>query len=402
MNLGAYIHVPFCRSRCNYCDFNTYAGLDHLIEPYVAALEWQICHASGAAPDAQVDVPTVYFGGGTPSLLAPEQVERILSALRGSFRISKTAEVSLEANPGAVSAAYLRRIRAIGVNRLSLGVQSFDDGALASLGRIHTAEQARESLRLARQVGFDNVSLDLMFGLPGQSLIAWQQTLSEAVALRPDHLSLYALTLDDDTPLGKAVTCGECVVPDGDAAADMYESAEAMLEKAGYVHYEISNWCLPRRECAHNLIYWRNQPYLGFGAGAHASLPLPAVATTLLRDAPDPGDRWVRFSNVRRPEVYIASYERGSSPVDEVETLCDATCMAETMFLGLRLLGEGVRFAQFSSRFGLDARARYGRQLSELTDSKLITVDESRVCLTPKGRLLGNEVFRRFLEEKND
>ena len=398
MDIGAYIHIPFCRSRCSYCDFNTYAGLGDLIEPYVAALVWQMGHSTVMRDPAGAVVRTVYFGGGTPSLLTPEQVERILRALRCSFRTSPEAEISLEANPGTVDLTYLRELRALGVNRLSLGVQCLDDATLASVGRIHTAEQARESVQLARRAGFDNLSLDLMYGLPAQSVAQWKHTLSEALELRPEHISLYALTLDDETPLGRAVASGDVSVPDADAAADMYEAAEAMLDEAGYSHYEISNWSLAGRQCAHNLIYWRNEPYLGFGAGAHSSLPLWAVSEGWPRQRPAQGDMWARFSNLRRPEQFIAASQLEQAATDDLETLDTPLSRAETMFLGLRLLEEGVIFASFSSRFRQDPRTIYQRQLSELKAGGLITMDETSICLTKRGHLLGNEVFQRFLE----
>jgi oxygen-independent coproporphyrinogen-3 oxidase len=389
MNIGAYIHIPFCRSRCIYCDFNTYAGLGHLIEPYVGALEWQIGHSVALCFPRAAVVRSIYFGGGTPSLLTPGQVERLLTAVRGSFLVSPDSEISLEANPGTVDLTSLCQIRGIGVNRLSLGVQYLDDVCLGAIGRIHTAEQARQAVHLARQAGFDNLSLDLIYGLPGQDLAGWRRTLAEAVDLRPEHLSLYALTLDASR---------EVSVPDDDVAAEMYEAAEDMLSRAGYGHYEISNWSLPGRECAHNLIYWRNEPYLGFGAGAHSSLPLDAVREGWLLQARLPGDRWTRFSSVRRPDDFIAACQRGQSAVADLETLGVSSIMAQTMFLGLRLLEEGVAFDSFASRFGRDLRSVYKPQLRELEASGLIIVNATRMCLTKRGHLLGNEVFQRFLE----
>jgi oxygen-independent coproporphyrinogen-3 oxidase len=398
MEIGAYVHIPFCCSRCGYCDFNTYAGLGDLIEPYVGALEWQIVHGEALRSPGAAVVRTIYFGGGTPSLLAPGQVERILGAIRGAFRVRPDAEISMEANPGTVALPYLREIRALGVNRLSLGVQSLDDTTLAAIGRIHTAEQASQAVHLARRAGFDNLSLDLIYGLPGQDLAQWKRTLAEAMKWRPEHLSLYALTLDGETPLGRAVASGEVSVPDDDAAADMYEAAEVMLAEAGYGHYEISNWSLAGRECAHNLGYWRNEPYLGFGAGAHSSVPLQAVSEGWLPKAPAPGDLWARFSHVLRPDDLIAAIQQCQPAVADLETLAAPSSMAETMFLGLRLLDEGVKFAAFASRFGRDPRVVYQRQLLELKEAGLITMDETRICLTKRGHLLGNEAFQRFLE----
>lgn len=436
VDCGLYVHIPFCRARCAYCDFNTYAGLEYLLTDYVAALEREISFQVPQRETWNLEPVTLYFGGGTPSLLSLAQVERILSALHRTFALAEDAEITLEANPGTVDLAYLQGLRALGVNRLSLGVQSFDEAMLRLLGRIHTAAEAVESYRLARAAGFDNVNLDLIYGLPGQTLAHWQATLAQAVALAPDHLSLYALTLEHDVPLARRIARGELPPPDDDAAAAMYELAEETLATAGYVHYEISNWArrvpsstfhpfgfaqgkvsrfTPNMEpgtgnlelaCRHNLLYWRNQPYLGFGAGAHSSLPSPGR-----RGAG--GEVWMRWRNVLHPAEYIArlpryitvdamyrGLQRGEDVAEEVQDLALPAVMAETMILGLRLVQEGVRFADFRQRFRRDVREVYGVQLAELRELGLLEMDDEAVRLTPRGRLLGNEVFQRFLPGK--
>jgi oxygen-independent coproporphyrinogen-3 oxidase len=352
----------------------------------------------------------LYFGGGTPSLLSLAQVDHILSAIRRTFALAEDAEITLEANPGTVDLAYLQGLRALGVNRLSLGVQSFDEATLRLLGRIHTVAEAVAAYRLARAAGFANVNLDLIiYGLPGQTLAQWRATLAQAVALAPDHLSLYALTLEHDVPLARRIARGELPPLDDDDAAAMYELAEEMLAAASYVHYEISNWTSSRFQvpgftlnkepgtwnvelaCRHNLIYWRNQPYLGFGAGAHSSWPAGAL--------PSPGRRGVgvRWRNVLHPAEYIAHMQRGEAIAEEVQDLALPAVMAETMILGLRLVQEGVRLADFQQRFGRDVREVYGAQLAELRQLGLLETDDEAVRLTPRGRLLGNEVFQRFL-----
>jgi len=420
---GLYIHVPFCRARCAYCDFNTYAGLEHLLGDYVAALEREIeFHVPSSTFHVEehgtwnLELGTLYFGGGTPSLLSLGQIKRILDAIRRAFALAEDAEITLEANPGTVDLAYLQGLRALGVNRLSLGVQSFDDAALRLLGRIHTAAEAVEAYWLARAAGFTNVNLDLIYGLPGQTLAHWQATLSQAVALAPDHLSLYALTLEDDVPLARRIARGELPPPDEDTAAAMYELAEEMLAAAGYVHYEISNWTSSRFQvpgftlnkehgtwnmelgtwnvelaCWHNLLYWHNQPYLGFGAGAHSSWPAGALPSPRRRGV------GVRWRNVLHPAEYIARLQRGDAITEEVQELDLPAVMAETMILGLRLVQEGVRCADFRQRFGRDVRDVYGAQLAELQELGLLEIDAAAVRLTPRGRLLGNEVFQRFL-----
>ncbi len=417
MDFGLYVHIPFCRARCAYCDFNTYAGLEHLSDNYVAALErdieFQVPRFMFHVPQREtwnMELGTLYFGGGTPSLLSLGQIERILDAIRRTFALAEDAEITLEANPGTVDLAYLQGLRALGVNRLSLGVQSFADATLRLLGRIHNAAEAMAAYRLARAAGFANVNLDLIYGLPGQTLAQWQATLAQAVALASDHLSLYALTLEHDVPLARRIARGELPPPDDDTAAAMYELAAEMLA-TGYVHYEIANWAkrVPSSKfhvsrsnmehgtwnvelaCRHNLLYWRNQPYLGFGAGAHSSLPD-------LTPGPSPTGRGgMRWRNVLHPAEYIARLQRGEATAEEVQELDLPAVMAETMILGLRLVQEGVRLADFQERFGRDVREVYGVPLAELRELGLLETDDRRVRLTPRGRLLGNEVFQRFL-----
>jgi oxygen-independent coproporphyrinogen-3 oxidase len=270
------------------------------------------------------------------------------------------------------------------VNRLSLGIQSFDESELCLLGRLHTRDEAITAYRMAREAGFDNVNLDLIFGLPNQPIAAWRTTLDWAIDLGPEHLSAYALTVEEGTPLAGQIARGELLNPDPDIAAEMYALAEEALAAAGYVHYEISNWARPGFECRHNLTYWYNHPYLGVGAGAHSWLA---------------GRRW---SNVLAPADYIARMVAtwNSHPyapvVAEVEEISAALEMGETMMLGLRL-AEGVKFSQFRQRFGLEMQEVYNKEIRELRESGLVEVDSASVRLTARGWLLGNQVFARFL-----
>jgi oxygen-independent coproporphyrinogen-3 oxidase len=270
-------------------------------------------------------------------------------------------------------------LRELGVNRLSLGVQSLCDRELHLLGRIHTAAEAAGAYQAARQAGMDNVGLDLIYGLPGQSLPTWQASLSRALEMAPEHLSLYALSLEEGTPLAARVQRGELPAPDADLAAEMYEWAEAACAAAGYEHYEISNWSRPQRPCRHNLVYWRNEPYLGIGAGAHSWAG---------------GRRWW---NVARPEDYVARVLAGISPADEGEEIPPALEMAETTILSLRLVEEGLVLARFQERFGVDARQHYAAELEELSALGLIDLDQQRVRLARRGHLLANQAFYRFL-----
>ena len=383
--VSVYVHIPFCRSKCAYCDFNSYAGLEHLFEPYVQALARDIrLIGEGLSLQAR----TIYLGGGTPTVLPLSLLEEVLSALRQAFRVANDVEVTIEANPGTVDSDYLAGLLDLGVNRLSLGVQSLDDGLLRLLGRIHTAAEAVESYNLARRAGFANINLDLIYGVPHQTLELWQSTLRQTLNLQPDHLSLYALTLEEHTPLARQVARGEMPSPDDDLAADMYILAEEMLAEAGYVHYEISNWAgrssnrksqISNRRCRHNLTYWCNQPYLGFGAGAHSHFG---------------GQRWHNFLS---PAEYIAHLDLGVEPRAHSEDIDRATEIADTMILGLRLVEEGVGFERFARRFGERLESLYESELGDLEQLGLVEVTAERVRLTPRGRLLGNEVFERFL-----
>jgi oxygen-independent coproporphyrinogen-3 oxidase len=410
--VSLYIHIPFCRAKCAYCDFNSYPGLDHLFEKYVRALQTEVRWLSQGR---SLKVNTIYLGGGTPTVLPLAFLGEILDSCREHFTIAEEIETTVEANPGTVDGGYLAGLLEMGVNRLSLGVQSFCDDELRLLGRIHTAAQAVETYRLARGVGFGNVNLDLIYGLPRQTLsqnpkrpCSWQATLRQAIHLLPDHLSLYCLTVEEDTPLGQRIAQGELPVPDPDLAAEMYTLAEETLDRVSYVHYEISNWAQPGHECRHNLNYWRNQPYLGLGAGAHSYFDKKRWHNVL-----SPAEYITRLEAdwqtapagfvIRRPIAeYITRLEAdwpGPFPpsVEEVEEIDEALEMAETMILGLRLVQEGVRLADFRERFGREVTNVYGREIGEMGRAGLLEVDGERVRLTARGRLLGNEVFQRFL-----
>ncbi|MDI6857620.1 MAG: radical SAM family heme chaperone HemW [Dehalococcoidia bacterium] len=386
-SLSLYVHVPFCRSKCVYCDFNSYAGRETLIPSYVDALLTEANAWSTACRERRVD--TVFFGGGTPSLLPLDEMARLMEGLSSGFDIAPDAEISLEANPESADAAHLQGLRRLGFNRLSLGVQSFDDDELRFLGRIHTAARAEEACHEARAAGFDNVNLDLVFGLPGQSPEGWQQTLERALALRPEHLSLYALTVEEGTPLAAMIERGEAPPPDDDAQAEMYVRSEQIMARAGYEHYEISNWALAGRRCRHNLTYWGNRWYVGLGAGAHSRVG------------------GLRLANRRSPERYVRSLtDRAPAPspsaphrmpqIASFEEIGPATDIADTIILGLRLI-DGVPLNEFSRRFGFDLTDRYAKEIAELQDLGLTELRDDRLRLTARGRLLASEVALRFL-----
>jgi oxygen-independent coproporphyrinogen III oxidase len=388
-----YIHIPFCHRRCAYCDFNTYANMEDRIEAYVQALCGELAMIQPdqrpATRDESVATttlrPTIFFGGGTPTMLTVEQFERILKAANAIVPLDG-AEISAEANPGTVLGRdYLRDLRSLGINRISMGVQSLNDATLKVLGRIHTAAEAQQSFNDARAAGFDNLNIDFIFGLPGQTPAQWEADLSELSSWGADHLSLYSLVLEEKTPLYAQVTAGRVSVPDDDATAAMYEAAMSTLAGAGYVQYEISNWArggtaeatFPRA-CHHNLAYWHNVDYLAAGAGAHGHV-FPQ-----------------RYYNILGIDDYIRAVRAGERPIAETIALSERDLYAETMFMGLRL-NEGVPYARFAARCGSDLEAVYGPVLNELAHKGLIERDAIGVRLTPRGRMLGNQVFAEFV-----
>ncbi len=387
-----YIHIPFCRSRCGYCDFNTYAGMEHYIDAYVAALCQEIEWVANSMGEP-LPVHTVYFGGGTPSLLSAHQLEKILDLIHKKFQVSDNLEASLEANPGTVSYQYFKDLRSMGINRLSLGMQSAIPEELQLLERQHDTTDVISAVKWARQAGFDNINLDLIFGLPGQSIEAWQSSVNFALKINPKHLSLYALTIEAGTPLHGWVNRGLIGDVEPDLAADMYEWASAQLETAGYWQYEISNWAKHGKEgllaCRHNLQYWRNQPNLGFGAGAHG------YANKL------------RVANVLSINDYIKKCLEGrvgefpKSPATlTAEHIDYKNEMAETMMMGLRLTSEGVSSEKFEKRFGKTLLDVYQKEINELITWGLLEWvggEGGALRITSKGRIIGNQVFIRFI-----
>jgi oxygen-independent coproporphyrinogen-3 oxidase len=398
--VSLYLHIPFCTHRCAYCDFNTYAGQEELLPAYVEAMIQEIRTVANSAPE-RVGVQTIFFGGGTPSLLSSAQLEAILGTIEGHFEVSSGAEISLEANPGTLSVQSLRELHALGFNRLSLGVQSAHPEELRQLERIHDYFDVVRAVEWARRAGFVNLNLDLIFGLPEQSLERWQRSVQLVLGLSPEHLSLYALTLEHGTPFGRWAGRGLLPLPDPDTAADMYEWVEGILELRGYRHYEISNWAHPGRECRHNLQYWRNGPYLGLGAGAHGFAG------------------GVRYSNVLRIRSYIdrllspsaqPAFPTSPAAVHRLRVTPRAE-MQDTMITGLRLTEEGISSSAFQSRFGCPLEATFGDEIEALVALGLLErIDENglplvsdsaaayHLRLTGRGHLLGNQVFLRFVD----
>ena len=381
--VSLYVHIPFCHTRCHYCDFNTYAGMLPLREPYVRALLTEIGMA-GALTKLPGGKPrrsrTIFFGGGTPSLLSVSQVSRILDACYSNFAIDENAEITLEANPGTLSRDQLVGLRAAGVNRLSMGAQSFDAELLKTLGRIHSPKDITQAVRDAQAAGFTSINVDFMFGLPGQTMRHWRETIDRALDLHIEHLSLYSLIIEEGTPFYTWTHEGRITPGDEDLCADMYEYADDRLRANGYMNYEISNWSLPGFQSRHNLTYWHNLPYIGMGAGAYSSF----------------GGR--RFSNVRDPAAYIRMLKAQQRPEVESETVDKAQAMSETAFLALRT-AQGLHLPTFEQRFALPFTQFVGNRLRMVEEAGLLEREPEWLRLSKRGRLLGNEVFLRLLPD---
>jgi oxygen-independent coproporphyrinogen-3 oxidase len=393
MMTSLYVHTPFCRSRCAYCDFITYAGKEDLLDSYVDGLVAEIQVASTRLAEDEKTVETIYFGGGTPSLLSPGQVERVLKQIHRQFDVIDAVEVTLEANPGTTSFEKLVGFRAAGVNRLSFGVQTFDNSALAALGRIHRRQEALDEITAAKEAGFRNISLDLIYGLPGQSLPQWLGNLETFLSLDVPHLSMYALILEEGTPLYRSVQEGKVALPDDDQVADMFEAARQRLEQVGWRHYEISNWAQTKEnESNHNKAYWKNDNWLGLGVAAHSHI------------------RNLRFSNTESIETYIQNLTQDAredfvgitSPAQNWHTENNSlTEMRETMMLGFRLLEEGVDLGAFRRRYGADAEIVFAKEIAYLTRRGLIekVTEEGipRLKLRKAAVGIANQVFSEFV-----
>ncbi len=393
--IALYIHVPFCQTKCPYCDFNTYQGIEGLMPAYLEALTIEL--TTWGRLLGRPAVNTVFFGGGTPSYLPGGAIGNLLAATGAAFRLRPNAEVTIEANPGDLDSVKAGGWLAQGVNRLSLGVQSLDNDLLALLGRRHNADQAIAAFRTARAAGFANVNLDLMYGLPRQTPAQWQDTLQRLVALEPAHISLYCLTLEEGTPLHRWVEQGKLPQPDPDLAAELYHYAAELLAAREYHHYEISNWARDGLTSRHNLAYWQNRPYLGVGPGAHSclggyrfwTLDSPRRYIAAVKEwaeaAPQP------------PAPLTAAWLESVGPVGGHEEIRPDLAAAETMFLGLRLL-DGLDLAQASARLGIDLAARYRSQIEELLALELLERRGEVIRLSPAAYLIANQVFTRFLD----
>ena len=375
-----YVHIPFCERKCLYCDFYSVEGAEH-VEAYLDALTREISLCGKCGDRTTFD--TVFFGGGTPSLLSPRHFERILSHLDTAFRIAQDAEVTLETNPGTVTEEKLRAYRALGVNRLSVGIQSFHDADLRLLGRIHDRAEAFRCLDLARRVGFDNLGLDLIYSVPGQTLAQWEDNLATAARLSPQHVAAYSLSVEEHTPLAGQVQTGEVHANPADLEARMYERTMEVLRGHGYDHYEVSNYALPGFRCRHNCAYWSHEDYLGFGPSAHS-----------FRKTGDgrSGRRWWNTSDLA---TYLERLGRGVLPMGGEEQVGPREMLAERILLGLR--SGGLDVTGLGADFAFDPKTRCGDLLDKMIEDGMAAFREGRLRLTPKGFLVCDEICRRLL-----
>ena len=376
---GLYVHLPFCRQKCFYCDFPSYAGQEGRMAVYVEALLGELAREGAPLRAAWGPPRTVYLGGGTPTALPPALMERLLAELREFLAAAPDAlEFTCECNPGTVDAAYLSLLRAGGVNRLSLGVQTFDDALLRRIGRIHTAAEVCAAVRQARAAGFRNLSLDLMYGLPGQTLAGLEMSVQQALALAPQHISIYGLQVEEGTPFARAQAAGQLALPTEEESEVMYDYMTAALPAAGYARYEISNFARPGFESRHNLGYWQDVPYLGVGAAAHSYLD------------------GQRYENPRGIEEYLAALRESGRARREEEPLTRATSMEEFAFLALRT-ARGIDRARFAARFGCELASVYADAIARMRARGFLEEDAQGVRLTPLGMKYGNWVFEAFL-----
>jgi oxygen-independent coproporphyrinogen-3 oxidase len=379
-----YLHIPYCQSKCPYCDFNSHAAASWPEDDYVRALIAEIERRASEAPWAGRRLKTIFFGGGTPSLFRPESIAAVLGAAEGSFGVERGAEVTLEANPGTVDAAKLGGMRAAGINRISFGAQSFNEARLKFLGRIHGAAETREAVRLAHRAGFERLNLDLIFAVPGQSVDEALDDIAQAAALGPDHISAYNLTFEEGTAFFTEMKRGRIRPIDSDRQAEFYAAVREELPRRGYKMYEISNYAPPGHEARHNLSYWRLESYLGLGAGAHSCA---------LDDTGCGGRRWW---NERMPARYVEQALKGGLAEAGGETVDANSARGEFVFLNLRLRA-GFELADFEARFGKSFDEVFGGRAARLFEGELLVREAGRIYLSDRGLELADSVFAEFI-----
>ena len=374
--IGLYIHIPFCRQKCLYCDFPSWAGKEGQMQDYVDALTKEIQNRGKAHKEKTV--VSVFFGGGTPTTLAIPMLEQLMQAVFENWNIAEGAEITTEANPGTLGKEMAVALKKMGFNRLSMGVQAWQNRLLKDLGRIHTIEAFQENYQAVREAGFENVNTDLMFALPNQTMADWQETVKSIVALKPEHISAYSLIIEEGTPFFDRYEKGELEPAAEDLDREMYHWAVDFLKEKGYEQYEISNFAKADRQSRHNRIYWQAEEYLGMGLGSHSYME---------------GER---FHNIYDLQEYIKANGDASLLKEDIEIISEEDALAEFMFLGLRLM-EGVSFERFRERFGQEMKNIYGSQIEELVKDGLLEKDEIGIRLTRRGVDISNIVFEKFL-----
>ncbi|EAZ84494.1 MULTISPECIES: radical SAM family heme chaperone HemW [Lysinibacillus] len=381
MARGVYIHIPFCHQICNYCDFNKFYFKNQPVDEYIEALGKEMELATKKNPESFRHIETIFLGGGTPTALSPQQLDKLLTLIRTYIPMNSVTEFTSEANPDELSVEKLQVLFEGGVNRLSMGVQSFDQELLQKIGRTHSNEHVYETIAMAKEIGFQNISIDLMYGLPGQTMVQWKDSLEKALALDLPHFSAYSLIVEPKTIFYNQYAKGKLLLPTEDLEADMYDVLMQQMELHGLQQYEISNFAKPGYHSEHNKIYWDNDEYAGFGAGAHGYLA------------------GVRYSNHGPLKKYMETVFAGELPIVHEHEVSQAEKREEQMFLGLRKT-EGVKHKIYVEKLKVPIVAHYDSVLKELVSKGLLEHDDVGVRLTRKGRFVGNEVFQQFLLEE--
>jgi len=375
--LGLYIHIPYCIHKCGYCDFNSHPIKYDEMKTYVDALIVELNYYAQKYSPGRI-VNTIFLGGGTPTTLSVSQLERILKECEKKFKITTDAEITIEANPATIRTDQLKSIRQTGYNRISVGVQSFDQTELKILDRAHGVEEIHCTVDRAREAGFKNLSLDLMFAIPNQTLEGWENNLRQALDKSPEHLSTYNLTIEKGTTFWKLQSNGKLNMPDSNHQLELYEQTITLLKKNGFHHYEISNFALPGKECRHNITYWQNTNALGLGAGASSYI------------------NGVRFKNTNSPAYYIRNVKERHMSIESSESLETRQAMGETIMLELRLL-KGVNIRKFEDRFQISFKSIFGNIIASLKEKELITIEQGQLRLSGKGLFLADSVILEFI-----
>ncbi|MFY9178103.1 MAG: radical SAM family heme chaperone HemW [Caldicoprobacterales bacterium] len=376
-DLGLYVHFPFCPRKCLYCDFPSFAGREFLMDNYLDAVRMEISQIKKRIMDR--NIKTIFWGGGTPTFFHGEKLKDLLCYIKANFLVLEDAEITTEANPETLDKEKLEKLKEAGFNRLSIGMQAGQDRILKSLGRVHSIRDVEKSIKWARELGFNNINLDLMFGLPDQTLNQWVETLAMAEGMGVEHISAYALIIEEGTPFYELDRQGRLNKPSEELEREMYHKAIDYLKSKGYIHYEISNFAQPGKECRHNLIYWKNEDYIGIGCGAHSSLD---------------GQRWSNYSDISQ---YIDSIENTRSAVDQIQRICVPEQRFETIMMGLRLT-KGVSKSEFRKRFHNDISYYYNKAIDGLKSQGLLEEDSDNIYLTSKGMDLQNQVLLYFMD----